>query len=226
MPLAPHAGELRVFALIGLMGTGLIAPPQEVTQADRYERRIIFDSDRDGNTGVYAMDPDGANPQRLTDGKQAGLPAWSPDGKKVAFGSNREGHFEIYVMDLDGSRLQRLTYTARENSGNPAWSPDGKRIAFDSSWDHPGFPTKWEEGTEIYVMDSDGRNVQRLSNTTGVANLGPVWSPDGKRIVFMSTRDSLAERWPQSAELYVMGSNGANVRRLTFNRAFDAHPGW
>jgi hypothetical protein len=42
----------------------------------------------------------------------------------------------------------------------------------------------------------------------------------------MSTRDSLAEKWPLSAELHVMGSDGSNVRRLTFNRAFDAHPGW
>lgn len=191
--------------------------------------RIAFASGRDEHMEIYVMHADGSRVRRLThtgSDKGSENPDWSPDGKWIAFDSNRDRHWEIYVMDPDGSNLRRLTTTPGETLGSehPVWSPDGKKIAFDSSWDRMG--EKWEEVTEIYVMEADGSNVQRLSSTTGRGNLAPVWSSNGKRIVFMSTRDLRSEKWGQSAELYVMDADGSNVSRLTFNKAFDAHPDW
>ncbi len=64
-------------------------------------RRIAFDSDRDGNFEVYAMNADGSGVTRLTvrDAHDVG-PAWSPDGRRIAFHSNREdGNWDIYVMN-------------------------------------------------------------------------------------------------------------------------------
>ena len=298
---------------------------QQAGRAERGQRKILFDSDRDGKQGIYVMGPDGSNARKVTHGQaNDALPAWSPDGNKIAFSSDREGHWEIYIMaadgsdpgrvtrtagkndyapawspdgkriafespdrdghweiyvvDADGSNVQRLTFTT--DSENPDWSPDGKTIAFDSGpakgpreiyvmdpdgsnlrqlthtpvtlwnehpvWSPDGkrivFNSNWDRAStkgpevtptgcisDLYVMNADGSNVQRLSTTPGACNLCPVGSPDGKRIVFMSTRDSLAERWPPGArfdELYVMDSGGSNVRRLTFNKAYDAHPTW
>jgi TolB protein len=73
-------------------------------------------------------------------------------------------------MNADGTDVQRLTYTPHEDRC-PMWSPDGRRIAFVS--DHYGHE-------EVWVIDADGTDAQRLTVNGGV----PGWSPDGERIAF------------------------------------------
>lgn len=195
-------------------------------------RRIAFASNRDGNMEIYVMDTDGSNVHRLTHtngrGKSNENPDWSPDGKRIVFDSRRDGKREIYVMDGDGSNVKRLTHTPGKSLGSehPAWSPDGKRIAFDSSRDRTS--KNWLRAAEIYVMNADGSNVDRLSYAAamGRSSLTPVWSPDGKKIAFGSNRDGKAKKRRDNFEMYVMDADGSNVRRLTFNQAWDGHPYW
>lgn len=93
-------------------------------------------------------------------------------------------------MDADGSNIRRLTYTAGKDKRSwfPDWSPDGKKIVFHSNRDGPstlgparkeGKPVpfwKREDWTEyeIYVMDTDGSNVQRLTFNKKI-DLHPDW---------------------------------------------------
>lgn len=75
-----------------------------------------------------------------------------------------------------------------------------------------------KEHLAIYVMDSDGGHLTRL--TGGPADdLLPVWSPDGKRLAFVSDRDG-------NMEIYVMNADGSGVTRLTNNSATDGDPAW
>ncbi len=195
-------------------------------------KRIAFESNRDGNWEIYAMETDGSSVQRLTrtpgKGKSSENPDWSPNGNSIAFDSNRDGNREIYVTSPDGSNLQRLTHTLGKSLGSehPAWSPDGKSIAFDSTWERTS--RKWHQFVEVYVMDADGSNVRRLTHTVdkSKSSLTPVWSPDGKRMAFMSDRDGASKTWDERMEIYVMEADGSNVRRLTFNKAWDGHPAW
>ena len=71
---------------------------------------------------------------------------------------------------------------------------------------------------EIYVMNPDGKNQQRLTNNPA-DEWDPSWSPGGKGIVFSSKRD-------RNSEIYVMDADGGNQRRLTINRRNDWHPSW
>lgn len=91
----------------------------------------------------------------------------------------------------------------------PAWSPDGTRIAFGS--DHEGF-------RGIYVMDADGSNIQRLSDTRAGENC-PEWSPDGTKLVFASWRDG-------DGEIYIMDADGGNLQKLTDNGFEEEFPAW
>ena len=122
--------------------------------------------------GVYVMDSDGSNVQRLTHTpvRRGGsfAPEWSPDGQKIVFDSTRDGNFEIYVMDADGSNVQRLTHNDKVDA-RPTWSPDGQRIVFHSSRDSSSDQPPYLEPAvflnfEIYVMDADGGNVERLTS--------------------------------------------------------------
>src|SRR4029453_5386695 len=71
---------------------------------------------------------------------------------------------------------------------------------------------------EIYVMNADGSDVQRLTFEQ-TADVEPAWSPDGSRIAFRSERDG-------NAEIYVMDADGSNQTRLTIDEAIDAQPTW
>lgn len=72
--------------------------------------------------------------------------------------------------------------------------------------------------TDIYVIREDGSGLRRLTASRG-ADYSPLWSPDGKRILFGSNRDG-------DDELFVMDASGRNVRQLTRNRALDLTPQW
>ncbi|MFC1574262.1 DUF5050 domain-containing protein, partial [Candidatus Latescibacterota bacterium] len=71
---------------------------------------------------------------------------------------------------------------------------------------------------EIYVMNSDGTNLTRLTNNPS-DDLAPSWSPDGSKITFSSKRDG-------NYEIYIMNADGTNQTRLTNNSVFDEDPSW
>ena len=71
---------------------------------------------------------------------------------------------------------------------------------------------------DIYLMDTGGGNVQRLTDTPG-KDWEPAWSPDGARIVFASHRDG---NW----EIYTMNADGTQQQRVTEDEAEDTSPAW
>ena len=197
-----------------------------LTQLPEHQPKILFDSGESPDRTdlqIYVMDPDGSGVQPLTETSPRAISrgaTWSPDRQKIAFMSV-DVDPEIYVMAADGSDVQQLT-RHRGLDGSPTWSPDGTRIAFVRDTDPPATgPMYPPRSLSIYVMDSDGSNVQRLTEfTTGGAIS---WSPDGARIAFDGNLDDGI--W----EIYVMQADGSNVQRLTNTPVRDAQsvaPDW
>ena len=166
--------------------------------AQRFEPRIFFVSNRDGDWDIYSMDANGDNLAQLTDHPASDrLPACSPDGRRIAFISERGVTDDLYVMDSDGSNVSRLT---RDNfrEGPPSWSPDGRKIAFQSQ--------RPFEGYDIYVITAEGKNLEQLTEEGN--NRMPAYSPDGRKIAFVSTRGG-------DFNIYLMDTNGRNAVKLT-----------
>ncbi len=87
------------------------------------------------------------------------------------------------------------------------------------------FTSKRHGSYNIYVMDDDGSNVQRLTFTEdSKADGGPIWSPDGTRIVF--ERDVSKNPRQQKYEIFLMDVDGTNVQQLTDNNALDVSCTW
>jgi Tol biopolymer transport system component len=102
--------------------------------------------------------------------------------------------------------------TAEEGFGHccPRWSPDGKKIVFVAHQN---------SHEEIYLMNSDGSNVQRLTHSKSADQ--PAWSPDGKRIVFSLKKGR--NHW----EIAVMRADGTDLKELTrHERGFLETLGW
>jgi len=179
---------------------------------------------------------DGTNLRKLTDASRAGgssgSPDWSPDGSRIAFQSNRNGQpfgprgfrsFDVYVMNAAGSNIRRLTTTLPgRTTESPAWSPDGQRILVVSTRDAESMLTGWQ----LYVMRPDGTSMQQLTRDSVRFAFGhPRWSPDGRSFVFHSNRDG-TKNLVSEVELYVIGSDGKNMRRLTRNDVYDGFADW
>ena len=76
---------------------------------------------------------------------------------------------------------------------------------------------------DIYVMDTDGTNVRRLTYHPTTDSV-PSWSPDGRQIAFTSHRNNVSGAY--NTEVYVMDSDGTNIRRLTHHLGVDAPASW
>ncbi|HUO59902.1 MAG TPA: Tol-Pal system beta propeller repeat protein TolB [Candidatus Acidoferrales bacterium] len=176
--------------------------------------RIAFSSSRAGNPNIFVCDANGGNLKRLTSGNGPDVsPVWNPKTNgQIAFVSGRTGLPQIYVMDADGSNLQRLT-----NEGyavSPSWSPNGQFLAF--AWIRhygPGAPG----AQDIYIMDIASRRWVQLTHDGG-RNDVPSWSPDGRHIVFQSSRSGREEIWTMLAD-------GSQQRQLT-NNGTNSQPNW
>ena len=115
--------------------------------------------------------------------------------------------------------LDQLSESLDQNDSDisystPSWSPDGSKIIFSSDMDG-----KWS--SNIYVMDSDGTNITRLTTNEDSIDTSASWSPDGSKIVFSS---DMHGQW--GSNIYVMDSDGTNITRLTKQDSSDMSPSW
>lgn len=121
---------------------------------------------------------------------------------------------EIFRMDPDGTNRRRLT---RNGAGvddlDPEWSPDGERILFLS--DRAG-------SYDVYVMDADGSDPQRLTKTPGRCEANPTWAPGGRSIVF----DTYCLLTSEQSDLYSVSVDGGPVTNLTRNAGDDFGARW
>ncbi|MCG8068741.1 MAG: hypothetical protein AB2747_18240 [Candidatus Thiodiazotropha taylori] len=170
---------------------------------------IVFGSQREGDFDIYRMDVDGSNVQRLTDTEgYDGGPWFSPDSTKIVWRAwhptsaaekaqwqeNMKQDYvqstplDIWVMNADGTNKIRLTDNGATNWA-PSWHPDGKRIVFSSNMDdwRDDYKT-YGHNFELYLINSDGSGLERITYNK-IFDSFPMFSPNGKKIVFGSNRN-------------------------------------
>lgn len=168
--------------------------------------QIAFYAYRDSTTwSLYRMDINGANRVPLTaepQGVRDAGPDWSPDGKTIAFSRLQESESEIWLVDADGGRPRKLL-----SGFAPRWSPDGRRLVFYTRRDG-----------ELYVVEADGSNLQRLTMDE-IEDKWPAWAPDGRRIAFMSGSRG-------NYQIHVMMADGSGRTQLTDDPFDNWQPVW
>jgi TolB protein len=224
-------GRVRVMNADGSNKQWLTAGPGTLPSWSPDGTRIAFTREGRGSD-IYVMDASGSNQQRLTHTDVEGTDTsvfdaeWSPDGTQIAcvVEFNPDGQFfgetTLHVLDISdilqgvGSpRLQPLPRADSLFNDWPAWSPEGSQIAFSAVSAGDG------GHRDIYVINADGTNLQQLTQTKDVDELGPAWSPDGTRIVFQANPNG---NW----DIYVMNTDGTDQRPLTTDTESDVDPDW
>lgn len=159
---------------------------------------FAFSSRKEGDRvpRIYIGNQQGEDPFAI--GFQGEYPSTMPDGRLVVKGCTISGDCGLFMLGPRGGGEKKLSDQPSDTA--PAPSPDGSKIAF-MSYDRGG-AGNWE----VWVMNADGSNLQRLTENPAADGL-PAWSPDGQSIAFVTTREGFWSGW-------VMNADGSNQRKL------------
>lgn len=169
--------------------------------------KIVFVSNKTGFKEIYACDFDGYGLQQLTNSKSISLsPAFSPDGKYLAYTDFTSGRPALQIRDLSDRKTSSVIKSGI--SIDPGWRGSNE-VATTLSY---------EGDQEIYLVRPDGSVSRRVTNSKGI-DVSPSFSPDGRKMAFVSSRNGL----PQ---IFIQDMQSGDVKRLTFSGRYNTQPSW
>ncbi len=174
----------------------------------------------DSGSSVYLMDHDGRNLRKVTPvgdhgerfERYSNWPSFHPDGRHILFTNGLE-FSRMAIMDLDGSHARFIFPAATANFSiyEPIYSPVGRNIVFSSTQDGPA---------HIYVINDDGTNLQRLTNSSDADRHPGFTYPRGGFIFY--ERDHYDNAGNSTRNIYSMRFDGTGNKALTTDgKSFD-----
>jgi Tol biopolymer transport system component len=142
-------------------------------------KRVAFDSDRDGERGVYVAYRDGSGARRVSGAGFAAVPTWSPDGSALAYirgEADRPRVWNLWVQDLNTGHSRRLTSYAYGQTWSASWFPDGHHICYTHE-------------DRLIVRDLDSGATREYASPIAHSLVRtPAVSPDGTHVIFQVFR--------------------------------------
>ena len=197
---------------------------------------IVTTSDRDSDEpkdAIWLTNWEGTEHRQLTRGESASQPKFSPDGRYLSFLSARpaDARSQVWLLDMRGGEPRPMTHISGE-IGNYAWSPDGKRIVLAMSEGEEKGGKKpividtfhFKQDVDGYVTTRSRKHLQLLDVGSGALTAlttaaeynddMPAWSPDGKRIAYISNHNKEPDQSGVDEVYLIEAVAGAAPRRL------------
>lgn len=202
--ITPDGSDNRLFPLDG------VSEPALRRTEDGYQIAFRAWSEPTSPRSLLSSNLDGERPGLIGGFWEDAQPDWSPTENRIIFASQREGdrRWRLYTIWGDGTAEVNL----RREGKSPTFAPDGHRFAFESCDDTGNRCGLWVANLD----NSEHGSAPFLEDPSAQA---PDWSPVGEEIAYMANPD---DNW----DLYLVDSDGSNVRRLTTDPAIDGLPAW
>lgn len=180
--------------------------------------RVLFVSNRTGQSQVWVMNADGSDPRQLTDDNGGGqTPRWSRDGTMIAFS---RGAGDVAIMNADGTDIRTVMEAQQEATAEPCragafvggWSPDDSRITYYSA-------SVTRQTGQVCTVAVDGSDIRDVVDDPAAYSVEPVYSPDGKQIVYRAIVNGQHDIWIADLE-------SGQKWNLTHNADLDIEPDW
>jgi hypothetical protein len=141
--------------------------------------QIAFDSDRDGERGVYIAKRDGTNVRRISGTGYAAMPTWSPDGRRLAYIRAEDSNakvWNLWLQSVADGLATRLTNYRYGQGWSASWFPDNRRICY-------------AHGDALLILDIETGPTRRFASPVkGHVVRTPAVSPDGSQVIFQVFR--------------------------------------
>lgn len=219
--------DLYVKSTTGKTITQITTDPADdvMPSFDPTGKRLAFASNRDGNWNIFLTTLDGGRDIQLTTGSEDSLhPTWSPDGRYVAyckFGA-QSGRWEIWAVEVEKPGVHSFL----DYGLFPRWCPDVTRgkILFQRSRQRGSrFHAIWT----IDYVNGEAMYPTEIVSAANAAAINPTWSPDGRRIAFVTIVDPDQDTGtPEQSDIWVVNSDGTGRATLTNGEFANFQPVW
>ncbi len=142
-------------------------------------RFVAFDSDRDGERGIYVANRDGSQVRRVSPPGYAAVPTWSPNGEWLAYiraETDKPSVWNLWAQPAAGGSARRITNYRYGQTWAASWFPDNRRIAYS------------HEDTLMVMDQQTGETTRYRTPVKGQLVRTPAVSPDGTKIIFQVFR--------------------------------------